>query len=114
MEKKRKQSDFDKQKLYELLAEIPHGRVTTYGELAETLGNKSWAQAVGNALHENPDGDKYPCYRVVNIKGELSRAYAFGGIDEQKCRLEADGIPVENWKVDLNLYGYRVLKKKHS
>ena len=99
----------DKQALYELLLTIPHGKVVTYGTLAEMLGNRRMARAVGNALHSNPDGEKYPCYKVVNSKGELSRAYAFGGIDEQKRRLEADGIVVENGKVDLKRYGYVVM-----
>lgn len=97
---------FDKQRLYELLASVPKGRVVTYGRLAEILGNKHLSRAVGNALHKNPDGDKYPCYKVVNSKGELSRGYAFGGISEQKRRLEADGIIVVNDKVDLDKYGY--------
>lgn len=99
----------DKQTLYELLLTIPRGKVVTYGTLAEMLGNRRMARVVGNALHSNPDGEKYPCYKVVNSKGELSRAYAFGGIDEQKHRLEADGIVVENGKVDLKRYGYVVI-----
>lgn len=99
----------DKQTLYELLLTIPRGKVVTYGTLAEMLGNRRMARVVGNALHSNPDGEKYPCYKVVNSKGELSRAYAFGGIDEQKRRLEADGIVVENGKVDLKRYGYVVM-----
>lgn len=96
---------FDKQKLYRLLTTIPRGRVVTYGTLARLLGNKCWSRAVGNALHNNPDGDKYPCYKVVNAKGELSRAYAFGGIEAQKRRLEEDGVAVKNNKVDLEKYG---------
>ena len=99
----------DKQALYELLLTIPRGKVVTYGTLAEMLGNRRMARAVGNALHSNPDGEKYPCYKVVNRKGEPSRAYAFGGKDEQKRRLEADGIVVENDKVDLKRYGYVVM-----
>lgn len=99
----------DKQTLYELLLTIPRGKVVTYGTLAEMLGNRRMARAVGNALHSNPDGEKYPCYKVVDSKGELSRAYAFGGIDEQKRRLESDGIVVENGKVDLKRYGYVVI-----
>ena len=95
----------DKQKLFELLQEIPHGKVTTYGNLANALGNKAWARAVGNALHQNSDGDQYPCYKVVNSKGELSCAYAFGGIDEQKLRLESDGIEVIDHRIDLKRYG---------
>ncbi len=98
---------FDKLKLYELLTLIPKGKVITYGQLAEILGNKNYARAVGNALHQNPDGEKYPCYKVVNSNGELSRMFVFGGIEEQKRRLKEDGIEVENYKVDLKIYGLR-------
>jgi len=100
-----KEIRFCSQRLYELLTTVPKGRVITYGQLAEMLGNKGWARAVGNALHKNPDGNKYPCYRVVNSKGELSASFVFGGEDVQKKRLEADGIEVVNGKVDLNKYG---------
>ena len=50
---------FDRQTLYELLCKIPYGRVVTYGRLAEMMGNRHFARAVGNALHANPDGDLY-------------------------------------------------------
>ena len=99
-------TSFDKQNVYEMLQTIPCGKVTTYGDIAKILGNKTWARSVGNALHENPDGEKYPCYKVVNSKGNLSHAYAFGGLEEQKRRLEKDGIAVENGKVDLARYRY--------
>ena len=65
------------------------------------------ARAVGNALHKNPDPEKIPCYRVVNAKGELSGAFAFGGADEQAKRLEADGIEVINGRVDLGKYSWK-------
>jgi O-6-methylguanine DNA methyltransferase len=99
---------FDKQALYELLTFIPKGKVVTYGTLAAMLGNKGWARAVGNALHDNPDGEKYPCYRVVNSRGELADAFVFGGSDEQKRRLEKDGIEVVNGKVDLEKYAMKM------
>ena len=97
----------DRQALYELLAKIPRGTVATYGELAEALGNKKWARAVGNALHVNPDGDKYPCYRVVSSKGYLSTSYAFGGLEGQKRRLREDGVNVDGDRVDLEIYGFK-------
>ena len=97
--------DFYKE-VYELLSEIPEGKVTTYGRIAERLGSRYYAQTVGNALHANPDGDKYPCYKVVNSKGRLSANYAFGGIEAQKKRLETDGIEVIDYKVNLKKYGY--------
>ncbi len=93
-----------KKEVYDCLTRIPHGKVATYGMIAEMLGDMRMARAVGNILHANPDGDKYPCYKVVNSKGELSRNYAFGGIEEQKRRLEASGVKVEGYSVDLSLY----------
>ena len=96
-----------KEKVLEYLRSVPRGKVVTYGQIAVFLGSKRLARAVGNALHRNPDGDKYPCYKVVNAKGKLSDRYAFGGRDEQKKRLENDGISVENYTVDLKKYQYR-------
>ena len=95
----------NQQELYDLLRTIPKGKVATYGWLAEQLGSRYLARSVGNALHANPDGDRYPCYKVVNAKGRLSHRYAFGGLQAQQCRLEADGIVVKNGKVDLEKYG---------
>lgn len=91
-------------KVYEYLMTIPKGKVVTYKQVAESLGNKGLARVVGNILHKNPDGDKYPCYKVLNSKGELAEAFVFGGKEIQKERLEKDGIKVTNGKVDLKLY----------
>lgn len=94
----------DKQLVYEYLARIPRGKVVTYGQIAEHFGNKNLARTVGNILHENPDGNRYPCYKVVNTAGRLAQHYAFGGLEAQKRRLEADGIVVRNDKVDIKTY----------
>jgi len=91
-------------KVLEYLLTIPKGKVVTYGQIAKTLGNKGYARAVGNILHNNPDGDKYPCYKVLNSKGELAKAFVFGGKNVQKERLEKDGIEVVDNKVDLLIY----------
>lgn len=93
--------------VYEFLRQIPSGKVATYKQVAEYLGNPKLARVVGNILHRNPDGDLNPCYKIVNSKGELSGAFAFGGADAQKRRLEADGVKVENNKVDLEKYQYK-------
>lgn len=95
------------EEILKYLLTVPKGKVITYGQIAEFLGNKNLSRAVGNALHRNPDGDKYPCYKVVNSKGELSKNYAFGGIEEQKKRLEKDGVKVVNYKVDLEKHKLR-------
>ena len=95
------------EEILKYLLTVPKGKVVTYGQISEFLGNKNLSRAVGNALHRNPDGNKYPCYKVVNSKGELSKNYAFGGIEEQKKRLEKDGVKVVNYKVDLEKYKLR-------
>jgi len=93
-----------KQAVYTYLTRIPRGKVVTYGQIAEALGNKNLARTVGNILHANPDGEKYPCYKVVNARGMLSDRYAFGGLEGQKKKLEAEGIAVEKDRVDLCRY----------
>ena len=80
------------QKVFEYLTTIPKGKVVTYKQVAEHLGNKGLARVVGNILHKNPDGDKYPCYKVLNSKGELAEAFVFGGKNVQKERLEKQSI----------------------
>ena len=55
-------------------------------------GQGRLARAVGNALHKNPDPEHIPCFRVVNAKGELAGAFAFGGQNVQAELLRADGV----------------------
>lgn len=99
-------TDSPSKRIYEAVKRIPKGKVASYSQVAAMAGNPRMCRAVGNALHHNPDPENIPCYRVVNAKGELSGAFAFGGADEQERRLVADGIPVINGKVDLEKYGY--------
>lgn len=95
-----------KERILNYLRNIPPGYVATYGDIALYLGNINLSRFVGNVLHNNPDGDYYPCYKVVNRNGNLSPNYAFGGIDEQKRRLEQESIKVVSYKVDLKKYRY--------
>ena len=99
-------TDSPSKRIYEAVKRIPKGKVASYSQVAAMAGNPRMCRAVGNALHHNPDPENIPCYRVVNAKGELSGAFAFGGADKQERRLAADQIPVINGKVDLEKYGY--------
>lgn len=92
---------------YEYLTLIPKGKVVTYGQIAEHLGNRGLARVVGHILHNNPSEELFPCYKVVNSAGKLAPSFVFGGIDEQKRRLERDGIEVVGDKVDLKKYRWR-------
>ena len=97
-------ADCPAKRIYDAVKRIPYGRVATYGQVAAMVGDRKLARAVGNALHKNPDPDNIPCYRVVNAKGELAEAFAFGGADAQEKLLEAEGVEVIDGKVDLKKY----------
>lgn len=98
-------TDSPTKRIYEAVKKIPKGHVATYGKIAEMAGEPKMARAVGNALHKNPDPEHIPCFRVVNAKGELAGAFAFGGENVQAMLLEEDGVEVVNGKVDLEKYG---------
>lgn len=109
-----KAPSYTRERIYEAVRKIPRGRVATYGQIAAMAGNPRMARAVGNALHSNPDPENIPCYRVVNSQGYLSGRFAFGGPDEQKRRLEADGIQVIGNRVDLKKYGIPDSPTRHK
>ena len=82
-------SFFDR--VYLIVKQIPFGKVASYGDIAEALGNKRLSRQVGWALHANPAPDEIPCYRVVFTDGSLSEAFAFGGINAQRELLLKEG-----------------------
>ncbi|SCX08453.1 O-6-methylguanine DNA methyltransferase [Lachnospiraceae bacterium YSD2013] len=98
-------SDSPSKRIYEAVKKIPKGRVATYGQVAKMAGDKNMARAVGNALHKNPEPGTIPCHRVVNSKGELAGAFAFGGAGVQADLLAKEGVVVKEGKVDLKQFG---------
>jgi methylated-DNA-[protein]-cysteine S-methyltransferase len=90
------------EKCYELLMQIPAGKVTTYKTIAEILGTKAY-RAVGNAMNKNPNAPQVPCHRVVGSDGKLT-GYAFG-LDKKMAILKQEGVEVRGNKV-VNLEEY--------
>ena len=99
-------TDSPSKRIYEAVKKIPKGHVATYGQIAALAGDKKMARAVGNALHNNPDPEHVPCFRVVNSKGELSGEFAFGGAGAQERLLKEDGVEVACGRVDLARFGW--------
>ena len=92
-----------KEKVYEYIKNIPKGKVVTYKQIAEYLGNKGLARVVGTIIKNGPSG--LPYYKVLNEKGALADEEIFGkGI--QKKLLEKENIEVINNKVDIEKYRY--------
>ena len=88
-----------KQRVEDLVTQIPKGRVMTYGQIAVLCGNPRAARIVGGIAHfGNPD---LPWQRVVNKQGGLARGYP-GGLAGHKKALEIDGVDVsKDYKVDI-------------
>lgn len=95
-----------KEKVYEYLIHIPKGKVVTYKQIAEYLGDPHLCRYVGTVLHNNPDPIRYPCYKVVNSQGKLAEHFGDGGISVQRQRLMADGVAVQGDRVDLKEYQF--------
>jgi methylated-DNA-[protein]-cysteine S-methyltransferase len=85
------------QKCYDLLMQIPIGKVTTYKELAKAAGSEKAYRAVGNAMNKNPNAPQVPCHRVVGTNGSLT-GYAFG-LDKKVAILRSEGVETKNNKV---------------
>lgn len=73
--------------VYAVVAEIPAGRVISYGEIALLLGKPQYSRLVGRALRLVPHELHLPCHRVVNSQGRMAPGWL-----EQKQLLEDEGI----------------------
>jgi deoxyribonuclease V len=86
--------------LTKLLAQIPPGRVTTYGDLADALGLRTAARWVGEFLREHPHSTDCACHRVVRKGGELGLYVAGREPSEKSQRLTAEGVPVCDGQIE--------------
>jgi methylated-DNA-protein-cysteine methyltransferase-like protein len=89
-------------RVYDIVRSIPHGKVTTYGIIADFLGAKSSSRLVGWALNAVIDRIDIPCHRVVNRLGELSGKMHFDHPNQMKERLLAEDITFIGEAVDLS------------
>jgi methylated-DNA-protein-cysteine methyltransferase-like protein len=89
-----------KQRVYDLVAQIPEGRVMTYGQIAALCGAAWAAWEVGQIAHTGPTG--LPWQRVVNKQGGLAAGWPNGGRNTHAALLRAEGIEVsEEYQVDV-------------
>ncbi|MBQ8150715.1 MAG: MGMT family protein [Clostridia bacterium] len=76
--------------IYEQVARIPYGKVTSYGQIARLVGNPRLSRVVGYALKAAPEG--LPCQRVVTKDGGLSDAFTPLGRETHRMLLEMEGV----------------------
>lgn len=97
-------------KIYDVVRQIPPGKVLTYGLVAELAGLYGRSRLVGYALFQVEIDSDIPWQRVVNAKGEISYSEArCGGDYLQKTLLEQEGIEfIKGDRIDLKRYLWRV------
>lgn len=80
------------ERVYDIVSEIPMGKVASYGQIGTMLGSPRGARTVGWAMQAAPSGRKLPCHRVVNRTGTLAPGDIFGGYEVQRSMLESEGV----------------------
>lgn len=104
MADKRKPSGKDPCELYEqiyaLVRQIPRGKVSTYGRIAEALGLHAGARLVGYALTHSPAAyPPVPAHRVVNRQGLLTGRHQFDPPEQMQALLESEGLRIIDHQV---------------
>lgn len=95
------------ERIYQIVAAIPSGKVITYGEVAQLAGAPRAARQVGGVLKRLPEGSRLPWHRVVNRQGRISLTGA--NLQRQRQALLAEGVHVTgSGEVDLNRYRWHV------
>jgi len=104
----RQQASMDEfeQQLYAWLAQVPEGRVVTYGQLARLIGRPHGARWVGRQLGRLPAGSVLPWHRVLNARGRSSLPLDKGGSNRQLRLLQREGVLVVDGRVSLRRYGW--------
>lgn len=96
--------------LYLVLAQVPPGKVVSYGELAALAGLGRAARWVGRTLGQLPDGTRLPWHRVIAAGGRLSLAADSPSGAEQRARLRAEGVVILNDRVDIRRHGWHPME----
>jgi methylated-DNA-protein-cysteine methyltransferase-like protein len=84
------------EKVYDVVRQIPYGKVSTYGAIAKALGAAKSARTVGYAMNASHAKDDVPAHRVVNRNGVLTGKHHFPGTHVMQQMLEAEGVKVED------------------
>ena len=92
-----------RERVYEIVRSIPPGRVMTYGQIAEILGDGYTPRTVGFVMHAS--GDNTPWHRVINAQGACSTGRVVIPHDKQQRMLEAEGVKFnQRGRCDLKTY----------
>ena len=96
----------NKEKIWQVVHQIPKGKVSSYGQVARLAGLPGYARYVGHVMKNLPNGTKLPWHRVANSQGRLSFPQDSREYQTQKRRLEDEGIVFVNGRFSLQEFGW--------
>ncbi|GKX36462.1 MGMT family protein [Pectobacterium versatile] len=100
------ENDNFRQRVFQIVAAIPYGKIATYGDIAQLADSPRASRQVGGVLKRLPKDSKLPWHRVINRKGEIS--LVGGDYVRQKSALQAEGIIFNRQgKIDLTKYRWQ-------
>lgn len=103
-------ADIRRTALYMTLHQVPEGKVVSYGQLADLAGLGRAARWVGRTLSQLPNDTSLPWHRVIGAGGKVSLQAGTPSGDEQRARLRAEGVLVQNNRVDIRRHGWRPME----
>ena len=93
-------------RIWDVVKQVPSGRVASYGQIAQIVGQGCGARTVGYAMAATPEGQDIPWQRIVNREGKISLPGKSGEI--QRMRLEAEGITFDaRGRIDMKRFGWQ-------
>ncbi|MCA1965635.1 MAG: MGMT family protein [Flavobacterium sp.] len=101
------------ERVYEIVRQIPEGKVTSYGAIAKALGAARSVRMVGWAMNASHNLEDVPAHRVVNRIGMLSGKHHFEGTNLMQQLLENEGVKVvDNQIIDFDTHFWNPIQDK--
>jgi methylated-DNA-protein-cysteine methyltransferase-like protein len=94
-------------RIWAVIKRVPKGRVATYGQIATEAGFAKRPRLTAQALRHAPEKLKLPWFRIINAQGRIAIPKGSAGHDEQRERLEAEGVAFIRDRVDLDVYRWQ-------
>lgn len=95
------------ERIWHTVGLIPQGKVAAYGKIADLAGLPGRARYVGYCLRNTPVSLTLPWYRVLRSNGQLAFKNGTPQASEQRFRLEAEQVLVQNNRVNLKIFGWK-------
>lgn len=95
------------ERIWQTIADIPHGKVAGYGQIAAIAGIPRGARQTAYALRQLPRGHTLPWHRVITSSGRIAFAIGTRPYKEQVKRLKMEGVTVQKGRVDMRIFRWQ-------